>query len=50
MNKSVLVTGVPGSGKTAICEELKKMGYKAYNIEDMSGFFKIVNKKTIQEL
>ena len=46
MNKSVLVTGVPGSGKTAICEELKKMGHKAYNIEEMSGFFKMVNKKT----
>ncbi len=46
MNKSVLVTGVPGSGKTAMCEELKKLGYKAYNIEDMDGFFKMVNKKT----
>ena len=46
MNKSILVTGVTGSGKTALCKELKKLDYKAYSIEDMSGFFKMVSKKT----
>jgi len=46
MNKSILVTGISGSGKSAICNELKKLGYKTYDIEVMKGFFTLVNEKT----
>lgn len=46
MNRSILITGVAGSGKTAVCNELKKRGYKAYGIEDIDGMFAMYNKKT----
>lgn len=46
MNKSILITGVAGSGKSAVCNELKKLGYKSYGIEDMDGLFTMVDKIT----
>ncbi len=46
MNKSILITGVAGSGKSTICKELKKLGYKAYGIEDIKGLFAWVDKST----
>ena len=46
MNKSILITGVAGTGKSAICDELNKLGYKAFSIEDIDGLFKMVDKKT----
>lgn len=46
MNKSILITGVAGSGKSAVCDELKKLGHKAYGIENIDGLFAMVNKKT----
>lgn len=46
MNKSVLVTGVAGSGKSTICNQLAEMGYKAYGIEDMDGLFKMIDVHT----
>ena len=46
MNKSILITGVAGSGKSAICDELIKSGYKAFGIEEIDGLFKMVDKKT----
>jgi broad-specificity NMP kinase len=46
MNKSILITGVSGSGKSLLCDELKKRGYKAYDIEELHGLFAMVNKKT----
>ncbi len=46
MNKSILVTGIAGSGKSATCDEINKLGYKAYSIEDINGLFKMVDKKT----
>jgi broad-specificity NMP kinase len=46
MNRSILVTGISGSGKSAICSELKKQGYTAYDIEEMHGLFNMINKKT----
>lgn len=45
MNKSILVTGVAGSGKSAISSELKKFGYKSYDIESIKGLFLMVDKK-----
>ncbi len=46
MNKSILVTGVTGSGKSSVCGELRKRGYKAYDIENMDGLFTMIDKKT----
>lgn len=46
MNKSILITGIAGSGKSAMCDELKKLEYKAYGIEDIDGLFTMVDKKT----
>lgn len=46
MNKSILITGVAGTGKSAVCDELNKLGYKALGIENIDGLFSMVNKKT----
>src|SRR3989338_5354010 len=46
MNKSILITGVAGTGKSAVCDELNKLGYKAFGIEDINGLFIMVHKKT----
>lgn len=46
MNKSILITGVAGTGKSAVCDKLNKLGYKAFGIEDIDGLFTMVNKKT----
>ena len=44
--KSVLITGIAGSGKSVICSELKNRGYQTYDIEDIDGLFAMVNKRT----
>lgn len=46
MHKSILVTGVSGSGKSVLCGELEKLGYKAYDIDDVKGLCRMVHKKT----
>jgi FMN phosphatase YigB (HAD superfamily)/broad-specificity NMP kinase len=46
MNKSILITGISGSGKSFLCEVLRKLGYEAYGIEEMHGLFAMVDKKT----
>lgn len=46
MHKSILITGIAGTGKSAVCDELNKLGYKAFGIEDIEGLFTIVHKKT----
>lgn len=46
MKKSILVTGVAGSGKSAVCSEFRRCGYRAYDIEDIAGLFQMVGKKT----
>ena len=46
MDQSILITGVAGTGKSAVCDELNKLGYKAFGIEDIDGLFSMVNKKT----
>lgn len=50
MNKSVLVTGIPGTGKTVIAEELKKLGYTAFDMEEVDGLFGLYHKETGEEL
>lgn len=46
MNKSILITGIAGSGKSAVCDELNNLGYKAFGIEDIGGLFAWVEKET----
>ena len=46
MNKSILITGISASGKSSVCNELIKRRYKAYSIEDMKGFFDMIDKTT----
>lgn len=46
MNKSILITGISGSGKSSVCNELRKRGYKAYDIENMAGLFAMIDKRT----
>jgi len=46
MKKSILITGVGGSGKSTIARQLNKGGYRSYDIEDIDGLFKMVDKKT----
>ena len=46
MNKSILVTGISGSGKSFLSERLEKMGYNAHNIEDIKNLCYWINKKT----
>lgn len=46
MKQSILITGVAGSGKSAVCDELNKLGNKAFGIEDIDGLFTMINKKT----
>lgn len=46
MRKSILVTGIAGSGKSIICKELNKQGYRAYDIEGMKDLFRMLDKET----
>lgn len=46
MSKSILITGISGTGKTTIVEELKKKGYNSYSIEDVHGLFDMYHKET----
>src|SRR3989344_4682792 len=45
--KKIFITGVAGSGKTAVSRVLNALGYKAYDIEDGEhGLFMMVRKDT----
>jgi len=44
--KRILVTGVSGTGKTTLSRELKRMGYAAYDIENIKGLYTLVDRKT----
>lgn len=46
MKKSIFITGVAGSGKSSISKELNRLGYQAYDIEELDGMFKMVRKDT----
>ena len=46
MKKSVLVTGISGSGKTTVCAALQKLGHSSIDIEQVSGLYNLVNSET----
>jgi thymidylate kinase len=35
----IYITGVPGSGKSAVCHELKRRGYAAHDVDNGIAFF-----------
>lgn len=49
MKKSIFVTGVTGSGKSSISKELNRLGYKAYDIEELDSMFKMIRKDTRED-
>lgn len=44
--KSILITGVPGTGKTTICHKLKELGYAACDMDKKRNLFIMVDKTT----
>lgn len=48
--KSILITWIAGTGKSAVCEELKNRGYKTFDIEKIDELFSIRNKATGEEI
>ena len=42
--RRLYITGIAGTGKTAIANELTSMGYTAYSIEDIPGLFTMLRK------
>lgn len=46
MKKSILITGVSGTGKTSLSKKLNEMGYKAYDMDDYPGLFTMFDKRT----
>ncbi len=46
MAKSILIAGISGTGKSSVCAELAKRGYKAFDIEEVEGLFAMLDKRT----
>ena len=46
MKKSILITGISGTGKSTISDKLNQMGYKAYDMDSHPGLFSMIDKKT----
>jgi shikimate kinase len=46
MKKTVFITAVAGSGKSTVCKALAKLGYEAYDIENIPGLFSLVDERT----
>lgn len=46
MEKSILITGVSGAGKTSLSNKLNEMGYKSYDIDDVPGLFSMIHRET----
>ncbi len=46
MKKSILITGVAGSGKSTLSQYLREQGYSAYDIETIPDLFETVSKET----
>jgi len=45
MNRSILITGVSGSGKSTVAKELRSRGYQAFDIEKIRGLYAHVDGK-----
>ncbi len=48
--KKIYVTGISGTGKTTVCEELKKRGYYAISIDETDGLCSWVNRETKEKV
>lgn len=46
MNRSILITGVAGTGKSTVSAALTALGYKAFNIEEIDELFEMFDKRT----
>lgn len=46
MKTSVFITAVTGTGKSTVCKELQKLGYKARDIESIDGLYELIDEKT----
>lgn len=44
MNKSILITGIAGTGKSSVCRVLNDLGYEAHDFEDYDGMFQMYRK------
>ena len=44
--KSILITGVPGSGKSTLCKYLKKKGYETHDLDENEDIFSMLYSKT----
>jgi len=50
MSKTILITGVAGSGKSTVASELQKRGFKTYDFEELEGFCAFYDTKTGEKL
>lgn len=41
-----LITGRPGSGKTTVIQELKRLGYRAFNTDELDDVTKLQHRST----
>ncbi len=46
MSQDVLITGVPGSGKSTVCSALQDRGYTAFDIESRDRLFTMIDTET----
>jgi broad-specificity NMP kinase len=49
-NKSILITGVSGTGKSAIYKELVKRGHKAFGLDEIEDLFAMYHKDTHEKV
>lgn len=46
LKKSILITGISGSGKSTVSKKINALGYKAYNMDSEPGLFAMIDKQT----
>lgn len=50
MKKSILITGIAGTGKSSIIIFLQQQGYTGYGIEDIKGLCRKINRETSETI